>query len=977
MNLSLIESLKHHIQGELFIDDTYKKLYATDASVYRKMPLGVVIPKSLGDLQDIVVFAAKHSIELVPRAAGTSLAGQCVGEGLVVDISKYLNSVIEFNESQRSVTVEPGIIRDELNRYLEPYDLFFGPNTSTSNRCTLGGMAGNNSSGTTSIQYGVTRDKVLEMEVILSDGSLVTFGSLNAEEFQRKLEQEDFEGEIYKKFYQMLLPKEVQNEIRKQFPLPEIHRRNTGYALDTLIDTEVFSSAKKTFNFCKLLCGSEGTLAFTTKIKLQLDPLPPKKSAMIAAHFYSIEDCLEAVEPVMQEDLFTCEMMDKIILDCTKDSIKYKENRFFIKGDPIGILMLELKANQPEALQQKIKSLEHILQTESKSYANKILYGEEIHLALELRKAGLGLLGNLKGDKKAVACIEDTAVALKDLSSYIHEFTQLMKSFDQKAVYYAHAGAGELHLRPILNLKKSEDVALFKEITHQVALLVKKYKGSFSGEHGDGRVRASFIEMLVGVRNYQLFKQTKSIFDPQNIFNPGKIVEALPMETDLRYEIDRKEPHVKTVMNFEDTQGFLRAVENCNGSGDCRKSVAAGGTMCPSYRATKNEKDTTRGRANMLRELMSQPHSENRFNDKATKEVLDLCISCKGCKSECPSNIDMAAYKAEFLYQYHQHNSHSFRDQLFSENYTWNKRGRFSTSFTNALFENSLSSKLIKRSLGIAPERSLPQLSKKSLRKSIQENPDLLSAKAKQIKKVYLFIDEFTDQLDTSIGLDALEVLTHLGYKIEVVAHEESGRAQISKGFLLKAKQLANKNIEIFKDLVSEESPLIGIEPSAILSFRDEYFRLANAPEKAKKLAKHVFLIEEFLSEEIKKGNITSEQFEKASQTIKIHAHCHQKAMSSIKPTFDILNIPENYKVTVISSGCCGMAGSFGYEKEHYEVSMQIGNHSLFPAVRRAANATIIAANGTSCRHQIYDGTQKKSMHPISILKNALIKVKV
>lgn len=977
MNLSLIESLRQQIQGELFIDETYKKLYATDASVYRKLPMGVVLPKTVEDLQKIVKFAAKHSIGLIPRAGGTSLAGQCVGEGLMVDISKYLNSVIEFSEAKQSVTVEPGIIRDDLNRYLEPFALFFGPNTSTSNRCTLGGMVGNNSSGTTSIQYGVTRDKVLEMEVILSDGSLVTFGSLNAEEFQRKLEQEDFEGEIYKKFYRMLLPKEVQNEIREQFPLPEIHRRNTGYALDALIDTEIFSSAKKTFNFCKLLCGSEGTLAFTTKIILQLDPLPPKESAMIAAHFYNIEDCLEAVAPVMQEDLYTCEMMDKVILDCTQDSLKYKENRFFIEGDPIGILMLELKEDQPEALQEKIKSLEYILRTKSKSYANKILFGEEIQQALELRKAGLGLLGNLKGDSKAVACIEDTAVTLNDLSSYIKEFTLLMNNFDQKAVYYAHAGAGELHLRPILNLKKSEDVVLFKEITHQVALLVKKYKGSFSGEHGDGRVRASFIEMLVGAKNYQLFKQTKTIFDPQNIFNPGKIVDALPMETDLRYKADRKEPHISTLMNFEDTQGFLRAVENCNGSGDCRKSVAAGGTMCPSYRATKNEKDTTRGRANMLRELMTQPQAEDRFNDKCTKEVLDLCISCKGCKNECPSNVDMAAYKAEFLYQYHKYNSHSFRDQLFAENYTWNKRGRFSTSLTNALFTNSLTSKLIKKSLGIAPKRSLPQLSKKSLRKNIQENPDLLSAKAKCIKKVYLFIDEFTDQLDTYIGLDAIEVLTHLGYEIKVVAHEESGRAQISKGFLRKAKQLANKNIDIFKDLVSDKSPLIGIEPSAILSFRDEYIRLANAPEEAKKLAKNVFLVEEFLSEEIKKGNITSVQFEKTPHIIKIHAHCHQKAMSSIKPTFDILNLPENYNVTIISSGCCGMAGSFGYEKEHYEVSMHIGNHSLFPAVRRAANETIIAVNGTSCRHQIYDGTQKKSMHPISILKNALIKVRL
>jgi FAD/FMN-containing dehydrogenase/Fe-S oxidoreductase len=975
LNLSLLELLGSRIEGELYVNKTFKELYATDASVYRKLPVGVAIPKSRKDIQQIINFANQEGVGLIPRAAGTSLAGQCVGDGLVVDISKYLNSVIEFNEDEQTVVVEPGIIRDDLNRFLTPFNLFFGPNTSTSNRCTIGGMVGNNSSGTTSIQYGVTRDKVLELETILSDGSVVTFKSLNAEEFQQKLQQHNLEGDIYRKFYEMLLPQEVQQEIKEQFPLPEIHRRNTGYALDALIDSDVFSKSTQTFNFCKLLCGSEGTLAFTTKIKLQLNELPPEHSAMIAAHFSSIEDCLAAVEPVMQEDLYTCEMMDKIILDCTKDSLKYKENRFFIEGDPLGILMLEIKAETSKALQHKISLLENNLNTKSKSFANKILFGEEINLALELRKAGLGLLGNIKGDKKAVACIEDTAVALKDLSSYINEFTQLMKGFHQRAVYYAHAGAGELHLRPILNLKKEEDVKLFKEITYEVAILVKKYKGSFSGEHGDGRVRASFINMLVGDKNYQLFRETKQIFDPKNIFNPGKIVDALPMETDLRYKPNRKEPKEETLMNFDDSQGFLRAVENCNGSGDCRKSVESGGTMCPSYRATKSEKDSTRGRANVLRELMTQTDSIEKFDDKHTKEVLDLCISCKGCKSECPSNVDMASYKAEFLYQYHQFNAPSFRDQLFAKNYTWNKRGRISKSLTNALFSTPWTSKLIKQTLNIASQRNLPQLAKKSLWKIIQEKPSLLSAKVKYIQMVYLFIDEFTDQLDTQVGIDAIEVLTHLGYEIKVVPHEESGRAQISKGFLMEAKKLANKNIETFAPLISKQTPLLGVEPSAVLSFRDEYLRLANQPEEAIKLSKNVFLIEEFLAQEIKKGNISSNQFRKEKKRIKIHGHCHQKALSSVKPTFDILNLPENYTVTIIPSGCCGMAGSFGYEKEHYEVSMQIGNQTLFPAVNKAKDDVLISANGTSCRHQIYDGTQKKSMHPISILKNALIKL--
>ena len=713
-------------------------------------------------------------------------------------------------------------------------------------------------------------------------------------------------------------------------------------------------------------------LAFTTEITLQLDELQPPFAALVAAHFRSIEDCMLAVVPAMESDLYTCEMMDKIILDCTKQNLKYRENRFFIEEDPAAILMLELRSDSQEDLQQQIQKLTTKMEKSGLPYAMPVLTDEKIDLALELRKAGLGLLGNLIGDKKAVACIEDTAVALPNLASYILEFSQIMKSYNQQAVYYAHAGAGELHLRPILNLKKEEDVKLFRKITEDVAVLVKKYKGSMSGEHGDGRLRAEFIEFMVGSKNYKIFKDIKELFDPENIFNPGKIVNTAAMDTSLRYVPERKEPEIETLMDFSDSLGVLRLAEKCNGSGDCRKSVEAGGTMCPSYRATKNEKDTTRARANALREFLTNSEKPNKFNHKELKEVFDLCISCKGCKNECPSNVDMAALKAEFQHQYNKANGKSLRSKLFAHNSRMNTVASKLPGLSNFVFTNKLTSGIAKKTMGIAEKRSLPKISKQSLRSYFKEHQNRLQ-REKPLKTVYLFVDEFTNFLDAEIGIDALELLAKLNYNVKIVEHPESGRSYISKGFLDDAKKLANQNIRIFKDLISEETPLIGIEPSAILSFRDEYFRLADDPAIAKEIAKNTFLIEEFLKKEMALGNIKTESFTSDAKTIKIHAHCHQKALSNSAVTFDILNFPKNFKVSIIASGCCGMAGSFGYEKEHYEVSMKIGEQSLFPAVRKSGPEILISANGTSCRHQIYDGTSRKAQHPLSILKEALI----
>ncbi|GAA3640191.1 FAD-binding and (Fe-S)-binding domain-containing protein [Flavivirga jejuensis] len=969
-----LQVLKDKLFGELYYDDLIKSIYATDASVYRILPLAVAYPKNKEDIKLLIAFAKRHKTSLIPRTAGTSLAGQCVGKGIVVDVSKYFTAILNVNKKEQTVTMQPGVVRDKLNNYLRPLGLFFGPNTSTSNRCMIGGMVGNNSSGTTSIQYGVTRDKVLELQTVLSDGSDVIFGALSSDEFINKTKKNSLEGQIYKTIYNELASEAVQKEIKDKFPKPEIHRRNTGYAIDELIKSDVFTDTSDTFNMCKLLSGSEGTLAFTTQITLKLDKLPPEEGVMVAAHFDSIENCLKAVEPVMKHNLYTCEMMDKTILDCTKHNKTQQENRRFIEGDPKAILMCEVRANNKKEVETLAENLLEDLISSGLSYAYPILKGADIDKANNLRSAGLGLLGNIIGDKKGVACIEDTAVALPDLANYIMDFEKLMAGYNQEAIYYAHAGAGEIHLRPILDLKKQTDVALFRKITTDVAHLVKTYKGSMSGEHGDGIVRSEFIAMMIGDKNYNILKQIKKAFDPDAIFNPDKIIDPFPMDASLRYVPNREEPEIETLIDFSKSQGILREAEKCNGSGDCRKLPEFGGTMCPSYRATRNEKDTTRARANALREFLTNSDKANKFDHKELKTVFDLCLSCKACASECPSSVDVASLKAEFQYQYQKVNGVSLRTKLFAYNNKLNRWGGKLPGLANFVFSNRITASILKKSFGVAKERRLPLISKVSL-STYYDNFKIIRNKGHYIKKVYLFNDEFTNHLDAQVGKDALELLKGLNYFVEIIDNSESGRAFLSKGLLEQAKNLANKNIETFKNKISEETPLIGIEPSAILTLKDEYLKLADDKVSAEKIAKHTFLIEEFIQQEITLGNITQEQFTLQEKTIKFHGHCHQKAMSNQLSSFSVLNLPRNYKVAIIPSGCCGMAGSFGYEKEHYEVSMQVGEQTLFPAVRKASKDVLISANGTSCRHQIKDGTQREAKHPISILREALIRV--
>ncbi len=973
---STLKTLQKSIEGDVYSDLSSRVQYATDASVYRELPTAVCRPMHLNDLKKILDYANQNDMPLVPRTAGTSLAGQVVGHGIVVDFSKYMNRILELNTEERWVRVQPGVILDDLNDFLKPHGLFFGPETSTSNRCMMGGMVANNSCGSHSLIYGSTRDHTQEIHALLSDGSQTVFQPLNKEDFRKKCVGNSLENKIYDQLFNLLSDEKLQEEIKANYPDPRIHRRNMGYALDLMLDNEIFSDTEKEFNFCTLLAGSEGSLALFYEIKLNLVDLPPANTALVCVHVNSIEEALQANLVALKHRPAAVELIDRIVLDCTKTNISQSQNRIFIKGDPDAILVVEFAENTPEVLQQKIDALIHQMQNENMGYHYPVLRGKDMGKVWAVRKAGLGLLSNIPGDAKPVAVIEDTAVHTDVLPDFVSELKQHLDRLQITCVYYAHIGTGEIHLRPILNLKNPVDVEKFYEIAKQTAHLVKKYRGSLSGEHGDGRLRGEFIPLMFGDRIYNVLKQIKQTWDPKGILNPGKITDTPSMKSNLRYQPGLPPRDIKTYFRYPESDGFLRGVEKCNGSGDCRKPHTRTGVMCPSYQATTNEKDTTRARANILREFITQSPQKNPFNHHEIKEILDLCLSCKGCKSECPSNVDMGKYKAEFLQNYYDANKVPFRSKLIANYNTLNQIGRgLSPAVFNLFSQSSVLAPITKKISGFAPERSLPKLSVTSWRSWARKNLAELNKNADPAKKVVLFCDEFTNHNDAQTGINATRLLIRLGYFVEMPQHAESGRAGLSKGLLKKVKKLADKNIENLHPFAEKGIPVIGIEPSAILCLRDEYKDLCKEElsGKALELSENTFMIDEFISKEAEKGHITKKQFRTDVKKIYLHGHCHQKALSKTDYTKKMLMLPAGHEVENIECGCCGMAGAFGYEKEHYQISMSIGELSLFPAVRAAEPDAIIAAPGTSCRHQIFDGTSRRAYHPVDILFEALM----
>ncbi|MDI9882140.1 FAD-binding and (Fe-S)-binding domain-containing protein [Flectobacillus longus] len=972
----LLAQLAGTLEGDFHYDTVMRTLYATDASAYREMPTAVAIPKSVEDIKKLIAFAANNGSSIIPRTAGTSLAGQVVGDGIVVDVSKNFTKILEINKEEHWVRVQPGVVRDVLNMELKKHGLFFGPETSTANRAMIGGMVGNNSCGSNSVVYGSTRDHLLEVHAILADGSETVFKSTDKADFsslvataQQKNGSATLLDRIYLKTNDILSDSKNQDEIRAEFPKPTIERRNTGYALDMLLNCEPFTPNGKAFNMCELIAGSEGTLCFITEIKIHVNDLPPKEIGLLCVHFNTIDEALRANLIAMKYKPSASELMDHYILECTKANPEHRQNRFFVEGDPGALLVVELRDNDVAEIEKQAAAIEAEMRAAGFGYHFPRVYGADTKRVWDLRKAGLGLLSNLPGDEKAVAVIEDTAVDVNDLPEFIKEFNEILAANNMYCVHYAHAGSGELHLRPIINLKTEEGNKQFRLIAEEIATLVKKFKGSLSGEHGDGRLRGEFIKQMVGDHNYQLMKEIKKVWDPKNIFNPNKIVDTPPMDTFLRYTPGQTTPEFKTTFRFYD-QDILQHAEQCNGSGDCRKTHLSGGTMCPSYMATRNEKETTRARANILREFLTRSDKANRFDHEEIKEVMDLCLACKGCKSDCPSNVDMAKLKMEFLHQYYKDNGVPLRSKLIANFSKLSKVASYVPWAYNLVFDTPALRKIANNIVGFHPERTMPLLAKETFL-----NWNKKRSKATVLsKKVYLFADEFTNYNDVEIGKKAVELLEKLGYEVVIPNHVESGRPQLSKGLLDDAKALATKNVTLLKDVISENTPLVGIEPSAILTFRDEYPDLVddNLLEDARKLAKNTFMVEEFLAKEIDAKRIDKSLFTSEKRLIKLHGHCQQKSLSSLVPAKKALSLPSNYEVQLIPSGCCGMAGSFGYEKEHFELSNQVGELVLFPTIRQQPDEVIIAASGTSCRHQIHDGTGRTALHAVEILHAAL-----
>ena len=990
--LKKLDIFKQRFEGELFTDETWRIMYATDASAFREMPLGVARPKHKEDILKLILFAGQNGIPLIPRTAGTSLAGQVVGSGLVVDVSRHMTSILEINTEERRVKVQPGVILDELNKVLEKHGLFFGPETSTSSRCMIGGMVGNNSCGAHSIVYGSTRDHVISVKGYLSDGSEAEFRDLSPGEFHDKCSGDKLENRIYRQIRDILSDPANQENIRKEYPDPALHRRNTGYAIDLLLETDPFVNKKEIqhssfvdqysifnqyslFNFCKLIAGSEGTLMFMTEITLNLVPLPPKQKALVCVHCHTIAEALRANLVALKHKPGSVELMDKAIMDCTRDNITQRQNRFFIEGDPGAILIVEFARETKEEITSVCEAMIGEMKAHELGYHYPLVFPPALKRVWDLRKAGLGVLSNYPGDRKPVPVTEDTAVSPVVLPQYIADFDKMLEKLGLNCVYYAHIGSGELHLRPVLNLKDPADVELFHTVALETAKIVKKYKGSLSGEHGDGRLRGEFIPLMIGDHNYAILKEIKKCWDPQHIFNPNKIVDTPRMNSSLRYEPGIQAREIRTWFDFSSSHGILRAAEQCNGSADCRNNTVTGKWMCPSYMAVGDENTTTRARANVLREYLTRSAKKNPFDHPGIYIVMDLCLSCKACKSECPSNVDIAKLKAEFLQHYYDANGVPFRSWLIAHISGINRLGSLVPGLFNFFQKNPILSGLTKKILGFAAERNIPLLYKTTLKHWLKRNLDTLNASIPTKKgSLYLFIDEFTDYNDVETGIAALRLFNKLGYEVLIAQHGLSGRTFLSKGLLRKAKTLAIKNVMVFKDIITPAVPLVGIEPSAILGFRDEYPDLVGSSLRAAalKLSESCLMYDEFIMREFSAGRISSDMFTRDSGNIKVHGHCHQKALATVEATVKMLSIPANYTVEEIRSGCCGMAGAFGYEKEHYQVSMKVGELVLFPEIKKSSAEVMIAAPGTSCRHQIKDGTGRIALHPVEILFNAL-----
>lgn len=953
---SLQEELLKHIEGEVHFDSMTRCVYSVDASIFEVNPLAIVIPKNKEDLIKAVKIAYAHHIPITVRGAATGITGGCLGKGLIIDTSKYLNHILSIDVENKRVICEPGVVQDDLNAALAPYGYRLGPDTSTGNRATLGGMLGNNAAGARSLRFGRMIDHVQEVELLLANGQLIHFGPISKAEWMKRKELDTVEGHIYQTVWD--IKENYISEIQKHFP--NIPRRVSGYNLDELIKDE-------SINLSKLIVGSGGTLGIVTSMTLDIVP-KIKASGICLLHFDDIIKGMQNIREILNFNPMALEIIDDQIIELGRASPSLRGQLEWLQGNPKAILIIEFDGENDTEVKNTLQQFSREMQAKNIGYAPTILLElSAISKVWALRKSGLGVLLSKRTYSRAIAFIEDFSVSPYRLADFMKEFVAYLESKGKKAGIYGHVGSGCMHVRPYVDLRQPEEIELMHQIMIDVADLLLKYGGALSGEHGDGLIRSWLLPRMFGERIMQAFKELKDAFDPIHLMNPGKVVNATPPLKELRLspEVSTKIPEV--FLNFSKEGGFALAVDLCNGNGQCRKKE---GVMCPSFQVTKDEFHSTRARAQALRSIIHGRLPMKDFTSKNMYEVMDLCISCKGCKTECPSQVDMAKMKSEFLYHYQEKHGYSFRNRLFGNIGLLNKWASPFASLFNKLSRSPLSKKILNY-FDIATERTLPALAKQKFSKWLKGYRQV-TEKAKQ---VVLFNDTFNEFNEPEIGQAATKVLNALGFEVIVPKWNCCGRPAFSKGLLKQAHKKAKRVIETLLPYASKGLPIIGLEPSCILMIKDDYLGLFREEDsllsKAKIVSSHCLTFDEFIANLQKEGHFNL-QFKNQEQIVKVHGHCHQKALIGMKPTMDVLKAIPGFIASEIQSGCCGMAGSFGYEKEHYKISMDIGGLCLFPAVEKSSDNALIVANGTSCRHQIKDGVRRRALHLAEVIEKQM-----
>jgi anaerobic glycerol-3-phosphate dehydrogenase C subunit len=956
---ALESDLRRRIFGDVRFDAYSRAMYSTDASIYQIQPIGVVIPRDLDDVVGVISSCSDAGVAVLPRGGGTSLAGQTVNYAVVLDFSKYMNRIREVNPNERWVRAEPGITLDELNNQLRVHGLHFPPDPSTSNRATVGGAIGNNSCGSHSVVYGKTVDHVKELEVVLSDGSSTRFKPLEEAALDEKLARKDLEGRVYNDV--ISIAAEHRDQIAIHYP--KIMRRVSGYNLDMMLETDQI-------NLSSMVVGSEGTLVAVAEAKLNLESMPKFKGLGVL-HFERLIEAMEATINVLEHNPSAVELMDSMIIERCRESLGFARRITFLEGNPNAVLLVEFFGESLKEVESKIDALKQDMQRRGLGFACVVAMNPEDQANVwAVRSAGLGLLMSVVGDTKPLPFVEDTAVAPEMLPEYVRRFDEIVRHHDTVAAYYGHASFGCLHIRPMVNIKLEEGLDKLISISNQVAELVLEFGGSLSGEHGDGIVRGVWNEKMFGSKLYSAFRDVKRSFDPIGIMNPGKIVDCPPITENLRLGPGYQAIEPSTVMDFSSTGGFARSIEMCSGLGACRKTL--GGTMCPSYMVTLDEEHSTRGRANALRSVLTGALPTSEFNSRRLYDVLDLCLACKGCKAECPSNVDMAKIKYEFLHHYYKHHWIPLRMRFFSNIATVNRLISFVRPLANSLIANNLIKWVMDKLLKIDKRRNLPLLAKATFATWFKKRGSKPNYQGNNVKKgqVVLFHDTFMNYNEPQVGRAMIDLLEAAGFHVTLADKVCCGRPMISNGMLEKARQNAKINVDKLYPHARNGVPIIGAEPSCLLTLRDEYPDLLLTHE-SKVVAENSFLIEEFLVKLHNDGQLNL-RFKETPERVLFHGHCHQKALTGTRASIEALKLVPGLQIDEVDAGCCGMAGAFGYEKEHYEMSMAIGERRLFPSVRSAVNSRI-AITGVSCRSQVRDGTGRRPEHVVEILRDALV----